>query len=150
MASSGAGGGDAGGPVVPMCSLGDQKPVAVGDPVMLCIFLSTRPVQKMVFQIKVEQYAQLVLKGSQAKALKALKNDGMAIHTWAAVSHEEAAKPLDCRNGADMELRGNHVSCPQVYASSSHAAQLVNLVVNLEDGHISSFAWDNACAGCGP
>merc|ERR1712176_167566 len=70
----------------PLCDVGEQKPVALGDPVKLCIFLSTTPVQRMIFQIKVEQYAQLVLKGSQAKALAALTRDTRPVHAWAAVS----------------------------------------------------------------
>lgn len=42
-----------------------------------------------------------------------------------------------------------NVSCPQIYASGTHVAHLTNLVVNMRDGVISSFAWDNGCQGCG-
>jgi len=131
-----------------LCDMGEQPPVALGDPIRLCLFLSSSPVQRMIFQIKVEQYAQLSLKGSQAKALKALDHVGGLVHTWAAVSSTSAAKPLDCTSRNDIDSRGHHVSCPQVYASTKHAAQVVNLVINLQEGKVSSFAWDNGCAGC--
>lgn len=140
--------------VAPRCSVGAQRPVAVGDSVVLCVFLSTVPPLKMVFKIKVEEYAQLQLKGSQAKALSALRTrSAPPVHVWVAASQtEETAEPLDCSGGSEdpeVQRRRSFASCPQVYATPTHVAQPLSLVVNLRDGMISSFAWDNGCAGCG-
>lgn len=140
---------------LPSCHLGDQPPVEIGGSLKLCFFLSTSPPKKMVFQIKVDEYAQLVLQGSQAQALTALgasqeaSNGSAPVHTWVAASGSESVEPLDCGNVTDVDRRSGRVSCPQIFASSNHVAQVVNLVVNLRDGRISSFAWDNGCQGCG-
>jgi len=132
---------------LPLCDLGPEQPVAIGDQMPICFFLSTNPPKKMVFRVQVEQYAELVLKGSQAKAIA---NDRMPIYTWAAVTGSNASLPLDCSKSDDIEQRSHLVSCPQVYATSTRMAHMLNLVVNLRDGKLSSFAWDNGCAGCGP
>lgn len=133
--------------MLPLCDLGPEQPVAIGDQMPICFFLSTNPPKKMVFRVQVEQYAELVLKGSQAKAIA---NDRMPIYTWAAVTGSNASLPLDCSKSDDIEQRSHLVSCPQVYATSTRMAHMLNLVVNLRDGKLSSFAWDNGCAGCGP
>jgi len=72
------------------------------------------------------------------------------VHTWISASTTSPAQPLNCIGDADSEARGSYVSCPQIYASGSHIAQLLSLVVNVRDGVIHSFAWDNSCDACGP
>merc|ERR1712232_1341073 len=113
----------------------------------LCIFLSTNPPKKMVFAVKAEEYAEFVLKGSQALGLS---NTSEPTYTWASVSQEAPAPPLNCTHNTDIDARGHLVSCPQIYMTATHAVHVMSLVINLRDGEISSFAWDNGCAGCGP
>lgn len=135
-------------PPLALCDVDDPAPAAIGDPVVLCIFLSTVPLKKMVFRIAVEEYAELLLRGSMKAALG---EKGAPVYTWASKSHRDSARPLDCQNGSpDIAAREAGVSCPQIYASPTHIAQLTSLVINMRDGIISSFAWDNGCAGCGP
>mmetsp|Transcript_142168 Transcript_142168/g.247764 ORF Transcript_142168/g.247764 Transcript_142168/m.247764 type:complete len:267 (-) Transcript_142168:37-837(-) len=137
----------------PVCDLGVAAPLAIGDPVMFCVFLSTNPPKKMIFRVKLEEYASLVLDGSDKLVLGTQGQGnaaGKAIHTWIASTAQEPAGPLDCTSDMDFQARGHFVSCPQVYASDTHVAKLLNLVVNVRDGSISSFAWDNSCSACGP
>ncbi|CAK9071246.1 unnamed protein product [Durusdinium trenchii] len=130
------------------CYVEDDSAKAVGDNVWFCVFLSTNPVKKMVFQIKVEESAELVLQGSKQFALDSPSDP---LYTWVANSQTGSfSGPLDCSNASEVELRGHEVSCPQIYAHSTGVAQLTNLVVNLRDGQVSSFAWDNTCSGCSP
>jgi len=72
------------------------------------------------------------------------------IHAWVSSSTSSPALPLNCNGDADSNIRGKYVSCPQVYASSSHLAHLLSLVINVRDGFIHSFVWDNGCEACGP
>ncbi|CAJ1389709.1 unnamed protein product [Effrenium voratum] len=130
------------------CDAGELAPLAVGDPVFVCVFMSTQPVKKMVFQIKVEESAELVLKGSALLAIG--PNDSQPLYTWVSRSHAGPSHPLDCSNSTEMDARGSYLSCPQICARSAMVAQLTNLVVNLRDGEVSSFAWDNTCSGCAP
>lgn len=132
----------------PLCNLGEQPPVAIGDPLLLCVFLSTHPPRKMIFRVKVEEYAELLLKGSLG--LIDAEHQQFPVSTWVTMSSTDAALPLDCSHGGDADARLALASCPQIYASSTHTAPLLSLVVNLRNGVVSSFAWDNSCAGCGP
>jgi hypothetical protein len=101
----------------------------------------------MVFRVKVEEYAQLLLKGSD----KLANHSTAPVYAWAASSQDEyAAYPLNCGDREDRKSRKHAVSCPQIYWRSGHVAALLNLVINLRDGKISSFAWDNGCDSCGP
>lgn len=129
------------------CYVDDLSPRAVGDSLWFCVFLSTRPARKMVFQIKVEEAAELDLQGSRDFALE---NLSQPLYTWVSTSHRGSSEALDCSNATDMELRGHDVSCPQIYAHATAVTQLSNLVVNLREGRVSSFAWDNSCSGCSP
>ncbi|CAK9071248.1 unnamed protein product [Durusdinium trenchii] len=114
------------------CYVEDDSAKAVGDNVWFCVFLSTNPVKKMVFQIKVEESAELVLQGSKQFALDSPSDP---LYTWVANSQTGSfSGPLDCSNASEVELRGHEVSCPQIYAHSTGVAQLTNLVVNLRDG----------------
>jgi len=136
--------------------------LAVDDPVMVCIFLSTSPPKKMIFKLIVEEYASLKLAGSKDLARGGVISNGRMItknnastptddiHTWIARSDAAVAWPLNCNSDDDMNARGAYVSCPQIFASGSHVAHVLSLVINLRDGLISSFAWDNGCAACGP
>eukprot|EP00747_Dinoflagellata_sp_TGD_P166099 gnl/TRDRNA2_/TRDRNA2_188367_c0_seq1.p1 gnl/TRDRNA2_/TRDRNA2_188367_c0~~gnl/TRDRNA2_/TRDRNA2_188367_c0_seq1.p1 ORF type:complete len:297 (-),score=44.08 gnl/TRDRNA2_/TRDRNA2_188367_c0_seq1:98-988(-) len=140
---------------VPVCNMGGQPPVAIGDDVMLCVFVLAPPLgsKKMVFKLKVEEHASLLLQGSERLALGEPGNltaPAQPIHAWVAASQEAPALPLDCTSPSDMDARGGIVSCPQVYASRSHISQLTNLVVNMRDGVLQSFVWDNGCDACGP
>lgn len=72
------------------------------------------------------------------------------IHAWVSTSTSSPAFPLNCNNDADIEARGDYMSCPQIYASADHIASLLSLVVNLRDGVVHSLVWDNGCAACGP
>lgn len=101
----------------------------------------------MAFQVRAEEYAELLLEGSQQYASG---NDSAPLHAWISTSAASAAVPLDCADSSDVAQRGGVASCPQVYAAGGHLVRLVNVVINLRDGNISSFAWDNGCAGCGP
>jgi len=134
----------------PSCNLGEQPPLAIGDQVLLCVFLSTHPPRKIIVRVKVEEYAELLLKGSVG--LIAMEHQKLPVSTWVTASSEASALPLDCSDGgaADIDARLALASCPQIYASSAHVAPLLSLVVNLRNGVVSSFAWDNGCAGCGP
>eukprot|EP00930_Biecheleria_cincta_P052410 TRINITY_DN37660_c0_g1_i1.p1 TRINITY_DN37660_c0_g1~~TRINITY_DN37660_c0_g1_i1.p1 ORF type:complete len:256 (+),score=23.62 TRINITY_DN37660_c0_g1_i1:30-797(+) len=131
----------------PSCDVGDFHSLAIGDAMKFCVFLSTKPAQKMVFQAKVEESAQFLLKGSQQLAFG---NMTSSVYTWVAKSHKANAYPLDCANHADVARRGDMVSCPQIYATSERTALFTNLVVNLKNGEVSSFAWDTSCSGCAP
>ncbi|CAE8597820.1 unnamed protein product [Polarella glacialis] len=129
------------------CDIGDLYSVAIGDAVKFCVFLSTTPPRKMVFEVKVEEYAELLLQGSE-QFINATTTQPM--YTWVAITQKKDALPLNCASGGDMANRSSLVSCPQIYATPDRVAPLVNLVVNLREGQISSFAWDNGCVGCGP
>jgi hypothetical protein len=142
--------------VSPKCNLGtdDSTTYKFGEKLKLCVFLSTSPVRKMIFEVEVDQYATMMLRGSQMRAAK----EGRPVYTWVTSStqHLEAklqgdeATPLDCSTELDFKKRGNFVSCPQKYTDSDHTAVLMSLVVNLKDGKMAGFAWDNACTNCGP
>jgi len=231
----------------PFCDLGPTAPLAIFDPVMFCVFLSTSPPKKMIFRIQLEEYASLVLAGSKNLALGGLAGgapvvgglpqagtgsilhrdwhvlpaskhgwaesdtgvfsrrmsgtlrfsswlrtllfffrvqtygsligdchlqnsaakleasagaqsgpptceEGLThdVHAWVATSSKSPAFPLDCSSDDDGKDRGGAVSCPQVFASASHIANLVSLVVNVREGVIHSFFWDNGCEACGP
>jgi len=156
----------------PFCDLGDTAPLAIFDPVMICVFLSTNPPKKMIFRVKVEDYNSVVLAGSKALALEGVlpgvvaqvvtgadgqiakfanvTNLTQETYTWVSASTTSPAVPLNCNNDLDVEARGKYVSCPQIYSSPKHIATLLSLVVNMRDGVIHSFAWDNGCAACGP
>lgn len=132
----------------PLCDLGPQAPVSIGDRIPICVFLSTDPPKKMVFRVKVEEYAELVLQGSQALAFNSTNKP---VYTWAAVSGSlNSSLPLDCGNASDVDRRSHLASCPQVYATGTHMVHLLSLVINLHDGFVHSFAWDSSCEGCGP
>jgi len=131
----------------PVCNHGDQPPVSLGDPIILCVFVSLQPPRKMIFRVKVEQNAKLLLSGSQKAALA---NRSSPLHTWVTASQSSPANPLDCSNSLDTQSRSHAASCPMVYANPNYVVQFLNLVINLRDGLISSFAWDNGCQGCGP
>merc|ERR1712080_297700 len=81
---------------------------------------------------------------------------GQPVYTWVTSSTQSLeadgheATPLDCSNKDDVGKRGNFVSCPQVYTSAGHTAVLMSLVVNLDNGKLDGFAWDNVCTKCGP
>merc|ERR1712176_213308 len=113
---------------------------------MFCVSITTNPVRKMIFRLKVDEYSTLMLKGSQKMTTSA----SQPVYAWVGASQTGEANPLNCDDTSDMERRGAVASCPQIYTSSSHVAFLLNLVVNLDNGKVSSFAWDNGCAGCGP
>eukprot|EP00928_Gymnodinium_smaydae_P070006 TRINITY_DN53955_c0_g1_i1.p1 TRINITY_DN53955_c0_g1~~TRINITY_DN53955_c0_g1_i1.p1 ORF type:complete len:259 (-),score=26.94 TRINITY_DN53955_c0_g1_i1:251-1027(-) len=130
----------------PLCSMSNPMAYSVGEPVMLCFFVSTSPPRKMVFRLKVDEYATISLKGSKSIAAA----ESQSVYTWVAAGYAGEASPLDCSNASDVGARGDIVSCPQIYTSSRHSAAMLNLVVNLQDGKITGFAWDNNCAGCGP
>jgi hypothetical protein len=146
----------------PHCDVGPIEPLAIDDPVMICVFLSVSPPKKMIFKIVVEEYISLKLVGSKDIARGAqLTSDGQLvtsnesqaavndIHTWIARSDAGYAQPLDCNGDDDFEARGAFVSCPQIFASGSHVAHMLSLVVNLRNGLITSFYWDNGCDACG-
>merc|ERR1719343_618181 len=106
----------------------------------------------MVFTVKVEEYAELVLKGSTdlvTQTETAEGNVSRGAHIWAAAPQEGDAVPPDCANSTDVASRKSDVSCPQVYSTGTLIAPLVSLVVNMRDGRISSFVWDRTCGGCG-
>jgi len=117
--------------------------------VKLCVFLSSNSLRKMVFVVNVDEHANLLLKGSQ-KVSFSDPNYTDAVYTWVSTAQETPAYPLDCKENSDIDSRKSLASCPQVYSSTSHVAQLLNLVINMHEGEISSFAWDTGCAGCGP
>lgn len=127
------------------CDAEDTEAKAAGDAFPLCVFLSSDPVRRMVFQIKVEESAELVLKGSDSIALQ-----NNSIYAWVSRSQAGPAHPTDCSNETETASRGGNVSCPQIYANADNIAQLTNLVINLRDGRVGSFVWDNGCSGCAP
>lgn len=131
----------------PSCDFGDFHSLAVGDAMKFCVFVSTKPARKMVFHAKVEESSEFLLKGSEKLAYT---NMSSSVYTWVAKSHKATAYPLDCANPTDVANRGRDVSCPQIYATSKRTALFTNLVVNLKQGEVSSFAWDNGCSGCSP
>ena len=133
----------------PSCYVDDLSPRAIGDNIWFCVFLSTRPARKMVFQIKVDEAAELRLQGSREFALE---NLSQPLYTWVTTSIFDStpADPLNCSDGNDIEGRGHGASCPQIYAQSTAVSQLTNLVVNMQNGEVTSFAWDNTCSGCSP
>jgi len=141
---------------VPLCDLSLQPELAIGDPISLCVFVSTVPVKKMIFRTKVEESSSLVLRGSENLVLGQPGNQtapAYPVHTWVAASHgmeRLPAEPLNCQSDSDMTVRGHLVSCPQIYVRQMQVVQFLNLVVNMRDGRIHSFAWDNSCAACGP
>lgn len=140
----------------PSCNVGPEPVVALGDEVLLCIFLSTVPPRKMIFKVKVEEYASLVLKGAEKLVFPPHSKKRMLetpIYTWVSASHLEHhgnAFPLNCADSSDMEARGHLVSCPQIFATEQLIAPMLNIIVNLWDGKIHSFAWDYGCLACGP
>jgi hypothetical protein len=141
----------------PFCDLGGTAPLAMMDPVMLCVFVSTTPPKKMIFRMLVEEYASLVLVGSKTLALEQMgtnstqkKNGTGDVHAWIATSMQGPAVPLRCNDETDSKERGRYVSCPQIYATADHIATALSLVVNVHEGIISSFTWDNSCEACGP
>lgn len=154
-----------GGVASPFCDLGETAPLSILDPLNICVFLSTNPAKKMIFRIKVEEYGSVVLAGSKKLALEGVlsqvatgaggeitkaENMTQETYTWISASTKSPALPLNCNDDADAEARGNYVSCPQIYSSPTHIATLLSLVVNLREGVIHSFAWDNGCDACGP
>merc|ERR1711924_39650 len=72
------------------------------------------------------------------------------VHAWIATSMQGPAVPLRCNDDTDSKERGRYVSCPQIYATADHIATALSLVVNVHEGIISSFTWDNSCEACGP
>lgn len=131
----------------PSCNVGSLNSLAVGETIHLCVFLSSRPTKKMVFAMKVDEYSQLLLKGSE-NSVKA--NQSQSTYTWVATSTHAPAWPLNCADSSDVYERSSFASCPQIYSSTERVVQLTNLVVNMRAGKVSSFAWDNGCSGCGP
>mmetsp|Transcript_49869 Transcript_49869/g.93306 ORF Transcript_49869/g.93306 Transcript_49869/m.93306 type:complete len:252 (+) Transcript_49869:74-829(+) len=127
------------------CDAADPSAKAAGDSLRLCVFISSKPTQRMAFQIKVDESAELALQGSDNFAFQ-----DTDVYTWVSGSHAGPAHPLDCSNDTEVTLRGSEVSCPQIYSSAVNVAQLANLVVNMRDGLVSSFVWDNGCSGCAP
>jgi len=120
---------------------------------VLCVFISTSPPRKMVFRVKVEEYASFVLRGSEEIVLGVRENQSapdLSVHAWMTLSQEVPALPLDCGSGVEIQVAGGVASCPQVYAAGSHLAMPLSVVVNIYDGVIQGFAWDNNCAACGP
>jgi len=104
----------------------------------------------MVFRVKVDEHASLVLRNSTGKAWDSVENrssDAM-VHTWLATTQKDEARPLDCSDHNDMSHRRGLVSCPQAYFSAEQAAQWLSVVINIEDGRLHSFAWDNSCKPC--
>lgn len=150
----------------PFCDLGETGPLAIFDPVMLCVFLSTNPPKKMIFRLKVEEYGSVILTGSKTIALGgaltqvATDAEGRSAtvdnataqdaYTWISASTTSPANPLNCKSEVDIEARRSYSSCPQIYSSPNYIATLLSLVINLRDGVIHSFIWDNSCAACGP
>lgn len=135
-----------------MCGFGIYTDLALGDPIRLCVFVSTAPIRKMVFMLKVDEYAKALLHGS---ARLAVANQSSPLYTWVATSQTSAAYPLDCDNAEDVRNRSSQATCPQLYAGSSKVAELLSLVITLDKGRITSLDWDNGdvangCAGCGP
>lgn len=130
----------------PACNLGSLGPLAIGDSITFCVFLSTAKSKKMVFRIKVDDYSEMLLQNSSDVSLR---NQTPPIYTWVTASMSQVALPLDCSNPTDMSQRSSVASCPQVYADSNNLAQMLSLVVNMQNGLVSSFAWDNNCMGCG-
>jgi hypothetical protein len=108
----------------------------------------------MVFEVKVDDYATIMLRGSSFLASKY----SYPVYTWvtSSTSHLKApnrtdeAVPLDCSSESDVLRRENFVSCPQVYTAGGHTAVLMSLVVNLHKGKMFGLSWDNACKSCGP
>eukprot|EP00927_Polykrikos_kofoidii_P057129 TRINITY_DN51237_c0_g1_i1.p1 TRINITY_DN51237_c0_g1~~TRINITY_DN51237_c0_g1_i1.p1 ORF type:complete len:291 (-),score=22.84 TRINITY_DN51237_c0_g1_i1:200-1072(-) len=141
---------------IPRCNLGPEIAYEIGNPVMLCFFLSGSSTRKMVFRLKVDEHASVALKGSQGVALG--DDKPLPVYTWVAGTHgtpDEAtssvpAYPLNCENTSDVSRREAHVSCPQVFSADGKVVLLLNLVVNLQHGKLTNFAWDNGCSGCGP
>lgn len=133
-------------PAAPACSLGNVPAAALGDTVPLCVFLSTSPPRKMAFRVKVDASAELLLRGSRLIAA----NQSAPVNAWVTASQASAAYPLDCADRADIDSRMHEASCPQVYFVSDDVAPIVSLVISMEEGKITSFAWDNECQNCGP
>lgn len=131
----------------PSCDFGEFHSLAVGDAMKFCVFVSTKPARKMVFQAKVEESSEFLLRGSEKIAYADMSS---SVYTWVAKSHKATAYPLNCADKTDVANRGRNVSCPQIYATSKRTALFTNLVVNLNQGEVSSFAWDNGCSGCSP
>lgn len=133
----------------PRCNLGNAVEYGVGESAMFCVFLSTNPLRKMIFRLKVDEHSTMMLQGSQKLTIE--EGTSQPVYTWISGTQAADAFPLDCASDAEDErARGSVVSCPQIYASGSHVAKVLNLVINLQDGHVSSFAWDNGCSACAP
>jgi len=132
----------------PTCNLGAAVSYGLRDSAMFCFFLSTSPVKKMIFRLKVDELSTVILKGSQKFAVA--EGQSQPVYTWVTGTRSSKAHPLDCTDSSDLADRGHSVSCPQVFTTGSHVAQVLNLVINLKNGHLSSFAWDNGCAACSP
>lgn len=133
----------------PRCSLGVSGSYSVGNQVMLCIFLSTNPVQKLIFRLKVDEFSSLMLRGSSQRS--AANSSRQPVYAWVTSTMGDAdATPLNCADGNDIRSRGDMTSCPQIYSSASYIATLHSLVVNFVNGKVRGFAWDNGCEDCGP
>mmetsp|Transcript_31489 Transcript_31489/g.83968 ORF Transcript_31489/g.83968 Transcript_31489/m.83968 type:complete len:252 (-) Transcript_31489:246-1001(-) len=125
----------------PACDFGQQSNFVVGDSIHICVFLATSPPKKMVFRIKVDEHASLVLR--DAAQFSASDDDGL--HVWMSASGDEPMYPLDCE-GSDS--REHLVSCPQIFSMADSSVIVLSAVINMADGNIQNFVWDDSCVGC--
>ncbi|CEL98244.1 unnamed protein product [Vitrella brassicaformis CCMP3155] len=129
------------------CRVKDAGSVLLGDKVQLCVFVSTHPFpQLMAFEVQVDRYTGLVLKGTQKALIESVPDGNRTavtpVYTWMALKIDDAS-PYKCNS--DTDRRRERVSCPQIWATDKYVAPFVNAVINLDKGKITSIVWDNGC-----
>jgi len=121
----------------------------IGDKFVLCILTSLPTSNKMSFEVTVDAYSSLLLRGSGAASESFLsqQSDSSKVYLWASAGGSDAS-PLNCeisRCNSSVDCENNSTSCPQTYMTNDLVVPYVNLQLVLAKGLLTTFQWVNGC-----